>query len=135
MRIAVIALSEKKSEHLNRIIQAAAGEFRIMGHSCEVMAKPSTGLSGYDFLVFCSDCASMAGLKNNRLGHSLSNAGSLVGKRSMALMRTGGFFPGKKLGRFMSLLEKEGLVLTMAELVSNEAQVASLARGAPLVRG
>lgn len=135
MRIAVIALSEKRNEKLNRILHGFAGEFRAMGHSCDTMTSPVGGLSGYDFLVFCSDSASMAGLKNNRLNQTLSSAGSLVGKRSMAVLSKGTFFSNRNLGRLMSLLEKEGLVVTMAELISGEAEVPSLARGAPLIRG
>ncbi len=135
MRIAVVALSEKKSEQLTKIAQAVGREFKATGQDCDVVTGSGTGLSSYDFLVFCSDSASMARLKNNKLSHILSSAGMLVGKRSMALLWARGFLKRKKLSRFMSLLEKEGLVLTMAELISNETEAAAAARGAPLVRG
>ncbi len=135
MRIAVVALSEKRNEQLNRILQVFAEEFRAMGHSCDVMQSPSSGLSGYDFLVFCSDFASMSTLKSKKLDQSLSSAGSLAGKRSMAVLLKGLFFSSRNLGRLMSLLERQGLVVVMSELASGAAEVASLARGAPLIRG
>jgi hypothetical protein len=133
MRIAVIALSEKRNEKLNRILHGFAGEFRAMGHSCDTMTSPVGGLSGYDFLVFCSDYDIYR--ERKKLGELLVRAGSLGGKRSMAVLSKGTFFSNRNLGRLMSLLEKEGLVVTMAELISGEAEVPSLARGAPLVRG
>ncbi|MDD3981112.1 MAG: hypothetical protein RBT72_02730 [Spirochaetia bacterium] len=135
MRIAVVALSEKKSEQLTKIAHAVGREFSAMGQHCDVMTAGGSGLSGYDFLVFCSDSASVATVKNNRLSQLLASSGMLVGKRSMALLVAKGFFRNKKLGRYMSLLEKEGLILTMAELISNEAEAVAAARGAPLVRG
>jgi hypothetical protein len=135
MRIAVVALSERKNEQLIRITHAVAREFKAIGQECDVVIPTITGLSGYDYLVFCSDSASMATAKNDKISHILANAGTLVGKRSMVILLARGFLKYKKLSRVMSLLEREGLVLTMAELITNEAEAANLARSAPLVRG
>jgi hypothetical protein len=77
----------------------------------------------------------MSTLKSKKLDQGLSSAGSLAGKRSMAVLLKSLFFSNRNLGRLMCLLERQGLVVAMAELVSGAAEVASLARDAPLIRG
>ena len=70
-----------------------------------------------------------------KLGQQLSNGGNLVGKRAMALLVKSGLFPRKALSSLMRIIEKEGMVVTMGEIVANDGESAAAARGAPLIRG
>lgn len=106
-----------------------------MGHDCEIFETVDTRLSSSEFLVFCANSVPEKNLKGTHLAQTLAKAGSLAGRRSMAILLKSGLFPNRQLGLFMKLLEKEGVILTMAEIVSNESQIIAVARGAPLVRG
>jgi len=135
MRIAVVAISEKHSEKLRKIAVAAVREFDAMGHSAELFQSVDSNLSLYEFLVLCSEPSGYGKALGSRVGEQLSNAGNMVGRRSMALLAKSGFFPRKSLGILMSLMEKEGMVVTMGEVVANEAESIAAARGAPITRG
>lgn len=135
MRIAVVAISEKRSEKLKRIATSVLREFGAMGHSAELFENVDSHLSIYDFLVVCSEPRGFGKSLGPRLGEQLSNSGNLVGRRSMALLVKSGFFPRKSLNILMGMMEKEGLVVTMGELVVSEAESIAAARGAPIIRG
>lgn len=135
MRIAVVAISEKRSEKLKRIATAAVREFGAMGHYAELFESVDSNLSLYDFLVVCSEPRGFGKALGSKLGEQFSNSGNLVGRRSMALLVKSGFFPLKSLNILMSMMEKEGLVVTMGEVVANEGESVAAARGAPIIRG
>lgn len=135
MRIAVIAASEKRSQRLTRCAQALSRQFSVQGHVSDFYATPDSRFSTYDFLVVCSEPSGTGSAMGKKLGEQLAQAGNLVGKRSMAILVKSGLLPRKALANMMKILEKEGMVVTMAEIVANEAESAAAAREAPLVRG
>ncbi len=135
MRIAVIATSEKRSEKLKRCAQALSRQFSVEGHVSDFFSTCDSRFSTYDFLVVCSEPSGAGSAMGKKLGEQLSQGGNLVGKRSMAILVKAGFFPRKALSNMMRILEKEGMVVTMAEIVANEADSAEAAREAPLTRG
>ena len=53
----------------------------------------------------------------------------------MALLVKSGLFPRKALAILMRSLEKEGMVVTMGEVVASDGEAVEAARSAPLVRG
>ena len=135
MRIAVVAASEKRSEKLTRCAQALSRQFSAEGHVSDFSTTADSRFSTYDFLVVCSEPAGAGSAMGRKLGEQLSQGGNLVGKRSMAILVKSGLFPRKALANMMRILEKEGMVVTMAEVVANEAESAAAARDAPLMRG
>jgi len=135
MRIAIIAVSEKRSERLRKCAQALCRQFSVDGHVSDFLTAVDSRFSTYDFLVVCSEPAGTGSAVGRKLGEQLSQGGNLVGKRSMAILVKSGLFPKKTLANMMKILEKEGMVVTMAEIVANEAESAAAAREAPLVRG
>ncbi|MCE1195130.1 hypothetical protein LWX53_01340 [bacterium] len=134
MRIAVVALSEKKSESLLRHSRAVAREFTMMGNVADSFEAGDSRVSSYDFIVVCSEAAGLVGKIGPKFAEQLARCGNLVGRRSMALLVKAGLFPGKALSSMMRALEKEGMVVTMAEIVSGEGEAAAAAREAPLTR-
>jgi len=135
MRIAVVAISDRRSETLRKRARVAAREFSMSGHLCELLETVDSRLSTYDFLVVCSEPNGLGGGMGTKLGQQLSNGGNLVGKRAMALLVKSGLFPRKALSSLMRIIEKEGMVVTMGEIVANDGESAAAARGAPLIRG
>lgn len=135
MRVAVVAVSEKKSEKLRKIARAIAREFTMMGHVSELFENVDFRLSTYDFMVICSEPSGLGSGIGPKLGTQLSSGGNLVGKRSMAILSKSGFFPRKALGLLMRSLEKEGMVVTMGEVVASDGEAVEAARSAPLIRG
>jgi hypothetical protein len=135
LRIAVVAISEKKSETLRTRARVIVREFSMMGHLAELFEAVDSRLSTYDFLVICSEPSGLGSGIGTRLSMQLSNGGNLVGKRSMALIVKSGLFSRKALSILMRSLEKEGMVVTMGEVVANDGESVAAARGAPLMRG
>lgn len=134
MRIAVVAVSEKKSETLLRQSRAVAREFAMMGNIADSFEAGDSRVCSYDFIVVCSEAASLGGKIGPKFTEQLSRCGNLVGKRTMALLVKSGLFPGKALSTMMRALEREGMVVTMAEVISGEGEAAAAAREAPLTR-
>jgi hypothetical protein len=134
MRIAVVAVSEKKSEPLVRQARAAAREFTMMGAIADFFESGDSRVCSYDFIVVCSEAASLGGKIGSKFAEQLSRCGNLVGRRSMALLNKSGLFPGKALTSMMRAMEREGMVVTMAEVISGEGEAAAAAREAPLTR-
>jgi len=135
MRIAVIAASEKRTERLTRCAQALSRQFSVEGHVSDFFTTTDSRFSTYDYLVVCSEPSGAGSAMGKKLGEQLSQGGNLVGKRSMAILVKSGLLPRKALANMMKILEKEGMVVTMAEVVANEAESAAAAREAPLIRG
>jgi hypothetical protein len=135
MRIAVVAVSERKSEKLRKLARTTAREFSVSGHLSELFESVDSRLCTYDFLVVCSEPSGFGSEIGSKLSMQLSNGGNLVGKRSMALLVKSGFFPGKALAKLMRVLEKEGMVVTMGEVVARDNEAVEAVRSAPLLRG
>jgi hypothetical protein len=134
MRIAVVAVSEKKSEPLVRQARAVAREFTMMGAIADFFESGDSRVCSYDFIVVCSEAASLGGKIGPKFAEQLSRCGNLVGRRSMALLNKSGLFPGRALTSMMRAMEREGMVVTMAETISGEGEAAAAAREAPLTR-
>ncbi|HWR11591.1 MAG TPA: hypothetical protein VN445_07210 [Rectinemataceae bacterium] len=135
MRIAVVAVSDKKSEKLQKLARAVSREFSLMGHVSDFLEAVDFRLSTYDFLVICSEPSGLGSGIGKKLGEQLSNGGNLVGKRSMSLLLKSGLLPQKALAIMMKTLEKEGMIVTMGEVVANDGESIAAAREAPLIRG
>lgn len=135
MRIAVVAVSDKRSETLRRRAATAVREFSMAGHVTEMFESVDTRLSSYDFILVCSEPAGLFGDIGRKLAEQLPRGGSLLGRRSMALCVRSGLAPAKALSRLMTAMEKEGMVVTTGELVSSDSEVVAAVREAPLTRG
>jgi len=135
MRIAVVAISEKKTDRLLKLARAASREFSLMGHVSDFFEAVDYRLSTYDFLVVCSEPSGLGSGIGKKLGEQLSSGGNLVGKRTMALLVKSGLLPQKALAVMMTSLEKEGMIVTMGEVVANDGESVAAAREAPLLRG
>ncbi len=135
MNVSVVAVSDRKSEKLKMVARAVAEEFRSMGHSVEFMETPDYRMASSLFVAIVSEPKGLGSNIGDKIRTELAQCQSLVGKRTMALLVKSGFFPSKALGHLMKSLEKEGMVVTMGEVVASVADAIAAARGAPIVKG
>ena len=134
IRIGVLQASRRPSKTLVEISRAIVDEYNSSGFQASLARGDEIGLSTYDFLVICSQPAGLGGKLDNKIS-DLLGGNNLIGKRCLAVMVKSGLRPGKALARLMAELEGEGLVVTMAEIVSDKKGAADTARNAPVIRG
>lgn len=135
MRIAVVAVGDKKTEKLRTRARAVVREFSMSGHLAEYFEAVESRIASYDFVVVCSEPVGMGKSIGTKIGVQLSGGGNLVGKRSMALLVKSGLFPQKSLAILMRSMEKEGMIVTMGEVVASDGEAVAAAQEAPLIRG
>ena len=137
MRIALVYFPVKGSDALVPLAKAMARAFEASGHFVDVMearADESRSLTGYDYVVFGSEGAGAFGKIPEGIPQFLAQSGMLTGKRSMAFFRKSAFRSEKALTRLMKAMEGEGMVISSAEIVTNESTAAEAAREAPVER-
>lgn len=135
MNISVVAISDRKSEKQREIAKVVADEFVRSGHSVERMDAADFRLASSLFIVIISEPKGLGSGLGEKIRTELAQCQNLVGKRAMALLCKSGFFPSKALSLLMKSLEKEGMIVTMGEIVGSAAEAIAAARGAPLVKG
>jgi menaquinone-dependent protoporphyrinogen IX oxidase len=137
MRVALVYIPSKEPESLAAIAKAMARSFESAGHFVDISearADESPRLTGYDYIVVGTESASLMGKIPERVARFLAQAGTIVGKRSMAFLRKSGLRPDKALSRLMKAMEAEGMIVNCAEVVSSEASAAEAARSTPVER-
>jgi menaquinone-dependent protoporphyrinogen IX oxidase len=137
MRIALVYIPAKDPEALVAVAKTMARTLEAAGHFvdlAEARADESPRLTGYDYIVIGTESATAFGRIPERVAQFLAQAGMIAGKRSMAFLRKSGFRPEKALARLMKAMEAEGMVVSSAEVVANEAGAAQAAREAPVER-
>jgi hypothetical protein len=137
MRVALVYVPAKGPEALVALAKSMARALEAKGHYVDISearADESPRLTGYDYIVVGTEAASAFGKIPGRVATFLAQAGTVVGKRSMAFVRKGGLMPYKALARLMKAMEAEGMLVNCAELVSGEESAAEAAKGAPVER-
>jgi hypothetical protein len=137
MRVALVYFPAKGSDAIAPIAKAMARAFEAAGHFtdlAEARSDESPRLTGYDYIVIGTESAGAFGKIPEGIPQLLAQAGTLTGKRSMAFFRKSGLRPEKALARLMKAMESEGMVVSSAEIVTNEATAAEAAREAPVER-
>jgi hypothetical protein len=135
MRVALVGIPAGDIESIQTHLKNLARGFEASGHMVDIIDHRSdTRISGYDFITILSEPLGFGAKLPARIAEYLANAGSIAGKRSMAVLRKKGFMSGKSLARLMAMLEAEGLVVTCGEIVSKPEESLAAARGAPVVR-
>ncbi|MGA2546033.1 MAG: hypothetical protein ABSF43_05770 [Rectinemataceae bacterium] len=137
MRVALVYIPAKDPEALVAVAKTMARTLEAAGHFvdlAEARADESPRLTGYDYIVIGTESATAFGRIPERVAQFLAQAGMIAGKRSMAFLRKSGFRPEKALARLMKAMEVEGMVVSCAEVVVNEAGAAKAAREAPVER-
>jgi hypothetical protein len=135
MRVAVIAVSDRQSDKLRKTTRAVLGELSSLGHEGELFSAADTRVSYFDYVIVVSEPAGMGKSLGSQVKDRLASGGNLQGKRSMALLLKSGLMPHKALSLLMSIMESQGMVVTMGELASSDAKAVAAVHDAPIVRG
>jgi hypothetical protein len=99
------------------------------------MDTPDYRLASSLFIAVISEPKGLGSALGEKIRTELAQCQSLVGKRAMALMVKSGFLPSKALSRLMKAMEKEGMVVTMGDVVASAAEAIAVANGAPVAKG
>ncbi len=137
MRVAVVYVAAGGKERIESTARSMARALESKGHMVDLMeARPdeTPRLTGHDYVVVASECAGAMGKIPDRVARFLAQAGTLTGKRSMAVLRKGGLRPAKALARLMRAMEAEGMVVNSAEIVAGDEDAARAAGEAPVER-
>ncbi len=135
MRVALVGIPAGDIESLQTHLKNLARGFEASGHMVDIIDHRSdTRISGHDFIAILSEPTGLGAKLPARISEFLSNAGTIAGKRSMAILRKRGFMSGKCLAKLMAKLEAEGMIVTCGEIVAKPEESLAAARGAPVVR-
>ncbi len=135
MRVALVGIPAGDMESIQTHLRNLAKGFESSGHMVDIIDHRSEArISGHDFVAILSEPTGLGAKLPARISEFLANAGTLTGKRSMAILRKKGFMSGKSLAKLMAMLEAEGMVVTCGEIVAKPEESLAAARGAPVVR-
>lgn len=135
MRIAVLTISDNDGNNtLDRLAKVAENEFSRSGNHVEIMKDASLQLQYFDFILLLTSPVGFSGKPSIKIRQVLKNSGNLIGKRSMVVLFKKGLFLQSMLRNAMSELEKEGLLVTTGERITNAEQLMAVLRTAPLTR-
>lgn len=138
MRIAIVDAGKSGASKAAALAASMAKTLVAAGHFADIIATGGNSqtprLSFYDFIIVCSEPEGLWGRLGREAGDMLSAAGSIGGKRSMAVMKKSGFMSGKALKRLMSAMEGEGMLVTSGDIARDAREASVLAADAPLER-
>jgi hypothetical protein len=135
MRVAVIGFPSGSPESLQILLKAVAAGFESAGHTVDTLDPRSDArLSLYDFIAILSAPSGLGSKIPPRIAEFLSGAGTLSGKRAIALLKKGGFMPARALARLMGRMEAEGMVVVASEILTSPESGREAARQAPVQR-
>ncbi len=135
MRIAVVSIPSGDAARLSRHRDALVRGFGSSGHSADAVdSRSEVRLSLYDFIAILSEPSGIGSKLPPRVSELLAGSGTLVGKRSMAVLCKRGLASTKALARLMSAMEAEGMLVTCGEIVTRPEDALRAAREAPVER-
>lgn len=135
MRVALVGFPSGDIESLQTHLRNLAKGLESSGHMVDTIDQRSDArISAYDFVVVLSEPVGIGAKLPSRIPEFLSGAGTVAGKRAMAVLKKKGFMSGKALAKLMGMLEAEGMVVTAGEIVSKPEESLAAARGAPVAR-
>jgi len=132
LRIALIIAGSSSDRALTPIAEEFASGMESMGHRVDVLdarTHEPRSLPGYEYIAVLSEPISpFSGKIPESVAKFLAQAGSLVGKKGAAFLRSSGLFSGKAMAAVMRAMEKEGMWVNWSETVANPAQAAAVAK-------
>jgi hypothetical protein len=137
MRVALVVVPAGSPDALTILAKSMARALESVGHRVDravAGVDESPRLALYDYVIIGSEPLGWGGKIPAKVAQTLSQAGMVEGKRSMAFLRKAGLLPANALKRLMSVMESEGMVVKCAEVVGNEAEAAAAAKSAPIER-
>ncbi len=130
MRVAVAYFSDRKDLRLKSISLSLAEGIRKQGHDVEVIdlrKDRDRTLSSFSYIALGGNPMSLwGGRVSPEIRKYLSQAGTVLGKRSCAYISTWGIRRGKTLLDLMKIMETEGMLIKNSEILSAREEAFNL---------
>ncbi|HON13020.1 MAG TPA: hypothetical protein PLB48_07375 [Treponema sp.] len=131
MRIALVYAHKGKSP-ASESVKALAKGMESMGHRIDLLnawTDDGIRLPGYEYIVIAAESISLFGGRlPEALPKMLSNASSLVGKKSAAFLIKTTPWTTKAMTNLMRTMEKEGMFVNWSEIIINKEQAEALGK-------
>jgi menaquinone-dependent protoporphyrinogen IX oxidase len=131
MRIAIVYAQKKKGPASDAIRSLARG-MESMGHRIDLLdawTDDGIRLPGYEYIVIAAESISLFGGRlPEALTKILSNASSLVGKKSAAFLVKTTPWTTKGMTNLMRVMEKEGMFVNWSDIIINGEQAEALGK-------
>lgn len=131
MRIALVYAQKKKAPPSNAIKALAKG-MESKGHRIDMLdawTDDGVRLPGYEYIVIAAESTSLfGGRMPEALSKILSNASSLVGKKSAAFLLKTTPWTNKGMTNLMRIMEKEGMFVNWSDVIINNEQAEILGK-------
>ncbi|AEJ19950.1 hypothetical protein [Gracilinema caldarium] len=131
MRIAIVYAQKQKSP-VSEAIKALARGMESMGHRIDLLdawTDDGVRLPGYEYIVIAAETVSLFGGRlPEALPKVLSNASSLVGKKSAAFLVKTTPWTTKAMTNLMRVMEKEGMFVNWSDIIINSEQAEALGK-------
>ncbi|MCM1322176.1 MAG: hypothetical protein NC041_06630 [Bacteroides sp.] len=126
MKIAVVHFLPKTDGTDGAILRHLSDALRSSGHECTVIdaaaCRGNFSLNHYDYIAMLISGRPFFGAElPPNFRDILTESGSLLGKKSAALVTKRGFCAGKLCTRLMNAMETEGMFVDYFEIIENAA--------------
>jgi len=122
MRVAVVSAPAHKQAPPEYVRSLARG-MESMGHRVEVIdawSDDGMRLPGCEYIAVVTESVSLFSAKIPEvISRILSSGSGLVGKKSAAFLKKGGFRQARSLAILMKTMEKEGMVVNWSDILLN----------------
>ena len=131
MRIALV-YAQKKKGPASDAIKALSKGMESMGHRIDLLdawTDDGIRLPGYEYIVIAAEATTLfGGRMPEALQKILSNASSLVGKKSAAFLLKTTPWTTKGMMNLMRVMEKEGMFVNWSDIIINSEQAETLGK-------
>jgi menaquinone-dependent protoporphyrinogen IX oxidase len=132
MKIAIIYFKSSHSSKMTELSKYLANGLINKGNQVDIIdgnKEIGKKLSIYKFIIIGAENKSLfGGIDINKIKNFLSNAGLVNGKNSFAFINQSLFRSNKFLQILMKRMEKEGMFITVSEIIKNNKHALEIAK-------
>lgn len=132
MKVAVVYFPYNDRSKLQDVARGIADGVGLQDYSADLVdgtKDVNAKLTMYDYIAVGTEAAGFWGGKiPDRVGHFLSNAGIVSGKRSFAFITARGIRTMKTLRKLMDAMEHEGMFLKNSRIVASYEEAKQIGR-------
>lgn len=121
MNVGILTVFVNKNRNNSECLKSLTDAIEKKGHSVQIhdgTSRDEIRLSHYDYVIVATHPRSfLSGRLPDRLPECLAQCGSLIGKKSCALIFKPGLMLNKACSNLMAAMEKEGMFLDYSDII------------------
>jgi len=128
LRVALVYFNAEDNKPLLAVISKTVQE---QGHNCALVnGNEPQFLTSYDFLIILYGKSNLFSAKiSDNVSRFLQGAGTVAGKKSLALVTNKGLFKERCLANLMKVMEAEALFIVFSKLLKSNIEASLLIKG------